>query len=32
MVKVRFVLSVSTTAPIPFRQTIRALFGSGGGA
>ena len=27
MVKVSF---VSTTAPIQFRQTIRALFGSGG--
>ena len=32
MVKVGFVLSVSTTAPTQFRHTIRALFDSGGGA
>ena len=35
MVKVNFVLSVSqatSTAPIQFRKTIRALFGSDGGA
>ena len=30
MVKVSFVLSVTTTAPIQFRQSIRALFGSSG--
>ena len=32
MVKVSFVLSVSATAQIQLRQTISALFGSGGGA
>ena len=32
MVKVSCVLSASTAAPIQFRQAIRALIGSGGGA
>ena len=32
MVNLSVVLSVSSTAPIQFLQTIRALFGSGGGA
>ena len=32
MVKVSFVLTVSILAPIQVRRTVRALFGSGGGA